>query len=216
MRYFVASKSHLLDYETFKFVKAAGVGVVDHFYPFYSDSKQLNRFGVVNLNGFKVEFDENSWYAGDFRAEVCVEGLPKIDISVSPSNMIIGRAGVSHEGYYYRVITDGRDIDDLVDLPEEKSIGFFNVSDLWKQPSDSGIELFYGLRHSPYTVIYKGKKLSGSCYALLCGACAIMLDDDLRYDSLALLNGANTVQLSVKRFCHTVNPYITKVMVMMK
>lgn len=98
-------------------------------------------------------------------------------------------------------------------LPPWTEPNFRSISDL---AIDHSIEVdanrfCFGVRGISYRVRYNGRELNGDCYALVCGPWAILLDDEFRFDTLAMLNGATSVILDVDRFLYTVNPYITKV-----
>lgn len=72
-------------------------------------------------------------------------------------------------------------------------------------------ELGFGISPLQYRVMYKLQELDGKTYALLCGPFAILLDDNLRFDSLVALNGVTATTLDVRRIIYSVNTYILKV-----
>lgn len=71
--------------------------------------------------------------------------------------------------------------------------------------------LSYGIRYKRYKIVYKGHTLDIKCYAFLYGVWAILLKNDMSFDSLVTLIGASHDTLTVSDFLYTVNPYITKV-----
>lgn len=75
------------------------------------------------------------------------------------------------------------------------------------------VNLYYGLSSHKYDVTYKGKQLRCSCYAVLLGTVAVLLNDDFSFDSLVLLNGAVPHELDVARVIYTVNSHVIKVVV---
>lgn len=82
---------------------------------------------------------------------------------------------------------------------------------------DTGSNRFsFGILHDPYMVMYHGVALNGNSYAVLLGPYAILLDDEMHFDTLVLLNGVKDLILDVGVFAHTVNPYIVKCKTMIK
>lgn len=78
------------------------------------------------------------------------------------------------------------------------------------------VPFHYGIAPKTYQVKYKNRKLGGDCLAMLCGPWAVLLDDERKFDSLAVLSGASVHELVVDKFLYTVNPYIVKVMMITK
>lgn len=74
----------------------------------------------------------------------------------------------------------------------------------------------FGLTQDQYGVVYRGKQLEGTTYVLFMHAWAILLTDDMQFDSLVVLNGVKGGKLSVERFLYTVNPYIVKTMTLVR
>lgn len=72
----------------------------------------------------------------------------------------------------------------------------------------------YGVSPMEYTVTYHGEELGGTSLALVCGPWAVLLDDDLSFDTLVLLRGARSGILDVDRFVYTTNLYVLKLMVL--
>lgn len=77
-------------------------------------------------------------------------------------------------------------------------------------------EFSMGISANQWKVRYRGKLLHGTCYALLCGTWAILLSDDLKFDSLVYLNGVQDGTLLVEEIPYTANPYIIKVLTLSK
>lgn len=71
--------------------------------------------------------------------------------------------------------------------------------------------LSFGISPHQYEVSYRGRKLNGSSYAWLYGASAVLLGDDLSFDSLVLLGRCSNESLDIQRVLYTVNPYIVRV-----
>lgn len=63
----------------------------------------------------------------------------------------------------------------------------------------------YGLSDMYYTVVYNGRPLAGMCYAVVFGAVAILLKDDLSFDALVLLRGTANKLLVVNSVLYTTN-----------
>lgn len=80
-----------------------------------------------------------------------------------------------------------------------------------------GDNLFiFVLSNYDYDVSYRGTLLNGKSYALLCGPWAILLSDNLEFDSLVYLNGARGYALDVEHIMYTVNPYMVKMKTLVK
>lgn len=77
-------------------------------------------------------------------------------------------------------------------------------------------ELYFGVSPNQFEIIYRGKKLSGTSYALLMGTYAILLSDKLEFDSLVLLSAVETGKLTVDNIVYSVNPYLVKIKTLMK
>lgn len=73
-----------------------------------------------------------------------------------------------------------------------------------------------GLSHHQFDIVYRGRSLNGKCYALLCGTWAVLLTDELEFDALVWLDGANRETLYVHTIAYTTNPYLMKVKMVKK
>lgn len=78
----------------------------------------------------------------------------------------------------------------------------------------------FGLSPLLHKVKYAGNLLNGSSYMFVCGTWGILLDDEFRFDSLAILSRIHVrptmIVTTVDKFLYTVNPYIMKLMFMKK
>lgn len=74
----------------------------------------------------------------------------------------------------------------------------------------------FGIPSVKFDVKYKGKRLTGMWHVLLYGPMAILLDDNMKFDSLAIMSAVKDGLVTVEKFLYTVNPYITKIMVLMR
>lgn len=78
-----------------------------------------------------------------------------------------------------------------------------------------GSERFsYGIRQTPYEVRHNMEKFYPAKYVMLCGTWAILLDDDLRFETLVALNGVTSTMLDVSSFLYTTNRRIAKMMIL--
>lgn len=68
----------------------------------------------------------------------------------------------------------------------------------------------FGLWNIQYRIFFREKKLEGTSYALLLGTYAILLKDDLSFDSLVTLGAVYKGELHINDIIYTVNPYVTK------
>lgn len=76
--------------------------------------------------------------------------------------------------------------------------------------------LFHGIKESKYHLVYRETPIQHDCYALMMGTWAILLTDKFEFDSLVILREANQVELVIDSIVYTMNPYMTKIMVMVK
>ena len=79
-----------------------------------------------------------------------------------------------------------------------------------------GKQFSFGLSPQEYTFTYRGRQLGGTSLAYMCGPFAVLLDDDLSFDTLVALRGVQYNELIVDKFVYTVNTYIIKVMALWK
>lgn len=74
----------------------------------------------------------------------------------------------------------------------------------------------YGMSHVKLPLQYRGQELNHKYYAFICGVFCIMLDDEMKFDSLALLSGMRKGVLYVDKFVHTASPYVAKIITLWK
>lgn len=102
---------------------------------------------------------------------------------------------------------------------DENDISMFSpvMGVCYSRLKNSGLTKFpFGLRRSQYRIVYHGKWIDGTCYAMLCGTYAVLLNDDLSFHSLGLLCGCTTEALNISRFIYTTNTFISKLMTLLK
>lgn len=73
----------------------------------------------------------------------------------------------------------------------------------------------FGLMPWEWHAMYQDRPMGGACFALLCGTCAVLLDDKLSFDSFCLLNGVSASrddlpEINIGKFIYTVNTYVAK------
>lgn len=169
-----------------------------------TDSLYLNQLEVVLQLGYK-----NAQIA--FKNEA-VGGYTVIRIDAFPRPSYVHKAGQSRNtvgSIDYRVIIDGVQ-KDYKSTIRHMEIGSTTVPALTRIIGSGDDWFVFGISPHPHEVKYRGRLLDGRSYALICGPWAILLTDDLRFDSLACLSLVQDRKLYVDRFLYTVNPYITK------
>lgn len=223
MSYLVASTQSLIDLKTFQFSKYSANGNVRIVRPFYMYEPRTqyprveSKITTVDLNGFSVEFrDFGSWKYGDSTAKIHVndwelKNFAELSIQVQTNKLPNGMMCV-----YYSATLDGRKVTDRIDIESEDK--FQSIPGLLRQPAtELGKNcISWGIRPKQYRVFCNGHELSGTCYALLCGVWAVLLDDELKFDGLALLNGANRDELHIAKILYSLNSYLVKVMMLTK
>ena len=73
----------------------------------------------------------------------------------------------------------------------------------------------FGILPTKYALEYKNKELKQTSYALLCGTWAVLLSDDLNFDSCVALSGASRDKLQIESIFYTVNPFFVKAMALL-
>lgn len=148
----------------------------------------------------------------------------KIELDANPNRVVrqnrTGRRYYFLEGIAYQIMHDGREtrVYSQFGPQSTQTKDFMWVPGLaHHDESGPGTKPFsYGLIPQQYDVIYKGHSLNGTSYALVCGPWAILLDDDLMFDTLALLKGIKSRTLDVEQFFYTTNVYIAKMITLLK
>lgn len=90
------------------------------------------------------------------------------------------------------------------------------MKDLMAVPFNGADCFLYGLSDKQMSVSYRGEQLGGESYVLFCGPWGILLDDEFRFDSLALFAGYSEGCVNVDKFMYTVNKYVMKIMMLKK
>lgn len=93
---------------------------------------------------------------------------------------------------------------------------FDNVSGLCKLGSKQfdNAEMLFGISENRLKVIYKEKELNSMMYALIYGPWAILLSDDMQFDSFVYLAGNRYGTLRIDKIVYTVNTYMLKLMLL--
>ena len=225
MIYLVATKQFVVSLDEWKFYDTRDVGDAPRKYPFYvtddkwSGSVIPKHTSQIELNGLNIVLHRNEWSLGNCYAEVHTNDAI-INAAIQPKEVLMGGGNISKRlGAFYQFKVDGRVVEGEVDYGREwGDVRFAYLPGLWTQQCQDmrKNKLSYGLRNKQYHVTFKGKRLGGTCYAMMLGLWAILLGDDLSFDSVVMLDGATSDELIVNRFIHTSNPYILKVMTLTK
>lgn len=245
-RYLQATKHHWVCLDNYKFItEAMRVTPFDIDVPFYlwefaeqgehsiatgfeNDNgvlrNSISRYHCVHkfeLNGFTVQFT-NGYDCADvlfFQPQkddwvsVSVLASPVITSAISRGQKRVRIIGVD---YTVSIDDDVRIHRSNFGISQQDAKRFARISGLRQHTTNNIGVMCYGLKNTQYNIDYKGHELNGSAYALLIGTWAIILDDDLSFDSVAVLSSATADRLFVERFIYTVNPYIVKVMTLIK
>lgn len=97
--------------------------------------------------------------------------------------------------------------------PRESGNRFLHVPRLYSTEID-GEDFNKGLVSDQFGITLRGHELEGQSYVLFAGCWGIILKDDLSFDSLALFDAVVGYDVYVERFVYTVNPYVTKMMML--
>lgn len=85
-------------------------------------------------------------------------------------------------------------------------------SDIWDKYDNA--YLLYGIMPTKYSIIYGKHDIKRQNYAMLCGTWAVLLTDDMKFNSLVLLKGATEDSLYIDKFIYSLDPHIVKLMVL--
>lgn len=235
MHYTQGSCSYLIDRSTYQFVPLGKQSAADEItVPFYfwwhpkgvgnrveSNSGIRVRSNKVRLNRLEVSFTKDYSHCLIDFWDKAKGGFSKIMVESSYSVQQIMRNGKKVRKMYgvqYDIAINDKSsrVFSAFDTKLHPVYDFHWVVDLGHAPDKVPNKFSYGVCPEQYSIIYNYKELSGKTLAMLCGPFAILLDDDLTFDSLVLLKGAKTSELCVDRFVYTVNSYIMKIMMLSK
>lgn len=238
MRYQQASKKHLILPETFELVEKITEPheiAVPFYLNMFRPSDIVNWNGVacpvelvfkLSLNELEIEFENGKMYKKayfDFRDETTGHRV-FMRLQADTETVVSYSGGDTNELFYgvdYKLDTAGYD-------PKFYRHDF--DSDDWTKQNfceipDLGTQSIYRIGHNrlcmgisarKWNLFYHGKKLSHSCYAMLCGTWALLLTDDLKFDALVYLSGAVPGALYIEKIAHTINSYLVKVLTVIK
>lgn len=238
MRYQQASRTHLIHPETFELVEELSEPqeIAAPFYlNMFRPENRVNWKGVIcqielvfklSLNELEVEFENGQMYKKaylDFRDDKTGHRV-FMRLKVDTDTVVSYSGGSTDELFYgleYKLDTAGYDPKFYrhdFDSDDWAKQNFCEIPDLGSQGVYRiGKNRFcMGISSRKWHLFYHGKEISHSCYALLCGTWAILLTDDLRFDSLVYLNGVVPGVLYMEKIAYTVNPYLVKVMTVIK
>lgn len=242
MNYLQVDKSHLVDLDTFEFVQIelreapAQIYVPEHFWHFNAadthfehdtrDGRVLiepttyKKVVVFPLNNMQIEVFgmSNTRFVLSYRDK----GIENsIEVSYTAHSMRVF-SDISNQATlkgvsFYEVLYDKFDQFNIVFDGDKVATHYNRLDGLALIPTTGNYpdKMCIGLSHNKYRVLYRGRDLY-SCYAFVIGPCAILLKDNLEYDSVVLLNGAKQGVLSADAIVHSVNPRAVKMKIMQK
>lgn len=237
MSYLMASKTHMLDTKTWKFVKASSIAMPDSVaIPRYLLNSKLEMIpyvsscahytNAVNLNNLSVTFTETSWSDDTWRASIrfldtvrkCVSSA---EIAMTPrvSDARWGRHYLRGFNYMWRDIDGTSEVMNYsvkymtYDEPSLKL-----VTSMGKRKTTISVEdsLNFGIRHIPFKLVYKDKILSGKYHVMLCGGFAIILEEDMSFQGVVLINAIDREKIEIERFLYVTSSYLVKIKILMK
>lgn len=240
MSYMLANETHVISVPEFKFMPIRGVGterilthscmrsLVPNLESIYG---QLSWRDSVELNNLTIHFSNFTvvggtpiydWHRAIIKFPDKRGRTVELDFSANPSFQY---SPFEHEVKYlsqvaYELLTNKiskQVVTEFSDSQFSIRIHFEHIAGLGSMRDSGGLardKFCFGIKHTPYSVIYHGRKLEGSCYAFLCGTWAILLDDDLSFDSLVTLRDNAQSSLVVDKFLYTQNSYILKVLML--
>lgn len=174
----------------------------------------------IELNHFKVKFIGSGPKSAEVRFFDSLRGsLSVIEIDAELCTVSTAH-GIDLIGVTHTVTNNGdtRIHRTMLSNPAWVSPNFCRIPGLGctKESVIGRNRLSLGVLPSRYIVRYRGKKLNGNSYALVSGTWAVLLGDDMSFDSIVILNGATQSVLEIDQVAYTVNPYMVKVMTMIR
>lgn len=233
----IANRQELLSTRSWEFSAIPDDLVLDdvnvpfYFWPDFAELEYCTpiRRTSVCLNRVRVDFNgvgEVEDYMSFFEARNVVdiklyksvfEHVKTISIVTNPVPGSLFGADTPKKGYswiYYGVTIDGH-YDQIRTYDMQSFVGVPGLRHV-KPPKLGTDDVFsYGLSSNKYRIRCRGYNTGRDCYALLCGTWAILLTDDMQFDSLALLRGVDDRSLDVSKFVHTINPIVMKAIALM-
>lgn len=180
------------------------------------EGRECRKTTVVKLNGFSVKLSKG-YHGGEI--SFLKRGESPITVAASPVIMSTTRSGGSHytdtKAVDYHIRVKGKTVTHHTRI-DPQAFEFVNEYGHYDIRGKCVDNFNYGVAPFQYLIMYKNKVLNGESYALFCGPWGILLDDDLSFDSLILMEGKSADVIAIEKFVYTVNPYITKVMMLMK
>lgn len=232
MGYLITSMSHIVDTASYKFERIRQSLVAE--VPFFLWHQVRDKFsgdftktGTLRLNDLRVELQDwepaRGYAQGHQRCSLTFSDSTKsafstIEIMALPHYGTIFPQGHKTFGLidvYYRTVVNGLPKDYCTEMKDVSSVARYRaIGDLARDVSPDGVpDVFnYGISRDKYMVMYNGRRLDGDCHALMLGTYAILLDVNLRFDSLVLLSSVTPTTLVVDAIVHTVNRHVVKVM----
>lgn len=205
------------------FSRSIRIGVNGEGTPVYG---WYSRTLCLPLNGLFIEFLGNSEYADVSFYDPIKKCDVLIELTMSSQTYLTNTIGgmlytdlkMRLTGANYKVGIDGRFSSIKVELEEMlgDSPAFKRVPRLgcYNVPQIMINQMSWGIKPTPYRIIYKTKKL-GRHFALLCGTWAILLTDKLQFDSVVSLWSVRQNTLWVERFIYTVNQNVIKAQILL-
>lgn len=226
------SRNYLLNTDTLTFIRSDGWGLQELDIPYYlweyatavdrvvtTSGQLLRRAKLIRLNNIEISLGNKHWGGNDNdfsvwfkirddRHRINVQNSAwSRDLNVLPDKVVDGQNLVCFVRCDFRMESSfSEDIfapesyrvmfDDLcVTLPE--LVNPWTQHPFWSETS-------FGLAPVKYTIRYRRLNLY-ECYAYMLGNCAILLKDDLSFDSFVSLMQVSKDTLLVHKFLYTIN-----------
>lgn len=203
----------------------------------FKDGKMMNTYSVrkkvqsIELNKLSVQFAQGYASSVIQFLDTATNQWHTIEVMVTAdvSTYTFGKRGKLLTGWSFLTHIDtGGAKSDHISLAgeirhdmwscEEREVRFNRIVGLGCQdiPEYTNHKLSYGVRSKEYLLYYKKQKLSFTSVALVAGAWAILLTDDLQFQSLAYLRGTSQNTLFIDRFAYSLDRRAIKAMTLVK
>lgn len=237
MAYIMASKTHMIDTNTWKFVKASSVAMpgsvaVPRYLlnselesiPYVSSCSHYTDF--INLNNLSLTFINHSWKDDTWKVsmrffDTVRKRVNSIEIAMTPriGEARWGSAYLHGFNYTYRDVDGSSEVKYFTVKPMHSGEPALKaISGMGRRQPTMSLEdsLNFGIRHVPFKLLYGGKELSGKYHVVLCGGFAVILTEDMSFQGIVLIKALERDKIEIERLLYVTSTYLVKIKILVK
>lgn len=238
----LANKHYVIERETFKFVPirdCAEDNYVDVPFYFWPAARKLlpkirlTQQRTVELNELLINFKSFVMQDGvlyfdyhecfiDFQDRGSTKSLTLVVNPLFSHVNFLDVYSVQLRNVQYELFLDMKKISEhttrffttqIVILPRFKA--YTELAELKAKARSVQDRFSFGITSRQCGVVYKGQNLNRKFLVMLCGTYAVLLTEDMKFDSLAVLDQTLQNMIFVDKFLYSVNTYIVKLMTLL-